>query len=93
MRIFGTDITQDFTYTVTDQNDAPTIVTTGLTEFTLDENIPFVRMGFPIYDRVGHSYFPLVGYKGALRLLEKILTVLMDKIDRESTEEKFELVM
>ncbi len=58
-----------------------------------DENIPFVRMGFPIYDRVGHSYFPLVGYKGALRLLEKILTVIMDKIDAEATEEKFELVM
>ena len=58
-----------------------------------DENIPFVRMGFPIYDRVGHSYFPLVGYKGGLRLLEKILGVIMDKMDSESTEEKFELVM
>ncbi|QEN04599.1 nitrogenase molybdenum-iron protein subunit beta [Thiospirochaeta perfilievii] len=58
-----------------------------------DENIPFVRMGFPIYDRVGHSYFPLVGYRGALRLVEKILSVIMDKIDAESTEEKFELVM
>ncbi len=58
-----------------------------------DENIPFVRMGFPIYDRVGHSYFPLVGYKGAIRLLEKILTVIMDKVDAEAKEEKFELVM
>jgi nitrogenase molybdenum-iron protein beta chain len=30
-----------------------------------DEDIPFVRHGFPILDRVGHSYFPTVGYAGA----------------------------
>ena len=29
-----------------------------------DENIPLVRHGFPILDRVGHSYFPTVGYVG-----------------------------
>jgi nitrogenase molybdenum-iron protein beta chain len=58
-----------------------------------DENIPFVRYGFPIMDRVGHSYFPSVGYKGAMRLLEKILGVIMDRQDREALEEKFELVM
>ena len=38
-----------------------------------DEDIPYVRWGFPILDRQGHQYFPTVGYKGALRLLEKIL--------------------
>jgi len=58
-----------------------------------DENIPFVRHGFPILDRVGHSYFPTVGYKGAMRLLEKILGVLMDRQDREAPEESFELTM
>jgi nitrogenase molybdenum-iron protein beta chain len=58
-----------------------------------DENIPFVRHGFPIMDRVGHSYFPTVGYDGAMRLLEKILGVLMDKQDLEAPEESFELVM
>jgi nitrogenase molybdenum-iron protein beta chain len=58
-----------------------------------DENIPFVRHGFPILDRVGHSYFPTVGYRGAMRLVEKILGVLMDRQDRESPEESFELVM
>ena len=58
-----------------------------------DENIPFVRFGFPILDRVGHSYFPAVGYKGAMRLLEKILGVLMDRQDREAPEESFELTM
>ncbi|OQA99370.1 MAG: Nitrogenase molybdenum-iron protein beta chain [Bacteroidetes bacterium ADurb.Bin217] len=58
-----------------------------------DENIPFVRLGFPILDRVGHSYFPMVGYAGAMNLVTKILDVIMDKIDREVPEEKVELVM
>ena len=58
-----------------------------------DEGIPFVRMGFPILDRVGHSYFPTLGYMGGIRILEKILGVLMDKIDADSPEESFELVM
>lgn len=57
------------------------------------ENIPLVRMGFPILDRVGHSYFPIVGYKGAMRIIEKISTALLDKYDRECAEEDFELVM
>jgi nitrogenase molybdenum-iron protein beta chain len=58
-----------------------------------DEDIPFVRFGFPVMDRVGHSYFPTVGYKGAMRLLEKILGVIMDRQDRDAPEERFELVM
>jgi nitrogenase molybdenum-iron protein beta chain len=58
-----------------------------------DDNIPFVRMGFPILDRIGHSYFPTVGYTGGIRILERILNALMDHQDREAPEEKFELVM
>ncbi|WP_022662423.1 nitrogenase molybdenum-iron protein subunit beta [Paucidesulfovibrio longus] len=58
-----------------------------------DEDIPFVRFGFPILDRVGHQYFPSVGYKGGLRLLEKILGVLLDRKDRDDPEETFELVL
>ncbi len=58
-----------------------------------DEDIPFIRFGFPILDRIGHSYFPNIGYNGSLRLLEKILNVLMDRQDRDALEEKFELVM
>ena len=57
-----------------------------------DEDIPLVRWGFPILDRQGHQYFPTVGYKGGLRLLEKILGVLLDRLDRDNPEEKFELV-
>ncbi len=58
-----------------------------------DENVPFIRFGFPILDRIGHSYFPNIGYSGSLRLVEKILSAFMDRQDREALEEKFELVM
>lgn len=58
-----------------------------------DEDLPLVRWGFPILDRQGHQYFPTVGYKGALRILEKILGVVMDRMDRDEPETSFELVM
>ncbi|SLM31678.1 Nitrogenase molybdenum-iron protein beta chain [Desulfamplus magnetovallimortis] len=58
-----------------------------------DDDIPFARFGFPILDRVGHSYFPTVGYMGGIRILEKILDVMMDRMDRDAPEESFELVM
>ncbi|TVR43573.1 MAG: nitrogenase molybdenum-iron protein subunit beta [Planctomycetota bacterium] len=58
-----------------------------------DENIPLVRHGFPILDRVGHQLFPTVGYKGAMRLCEQILSALMDQQDRMCSEETVELVM
>lgn len=58
-----------------------------------DEDIPLLRFGFPILDRIGHSYFPTVGYVGAMRILEKILGLLMDRQDRDAPEESFELVM
>jgi nitrogenase molybdenum-iron protein beta chain len=58
-----------------------------------DEDIPFVRYGFPILDRVGHSYFPSVGYTGGMRLVEKILNAFMDTQDRNAPEEAVELTM
>ena len=47
----------------------------------------------PILDRQGHQYFPTVGYKGGLRLLEKILGLLLDRKDRYDPETQFELVL
>jgi len=58
-----------------------------------DEDIPLVRFGFPILDRIGHSYFPTVGYRGGMRLLEKILDAVLERQDRDAPEESFELVM
>lgn len=57
------------------------------------EDIPFVRAGFPIIDRYIHSYMPLVGYKGGMRLAELIMNALMDRMDRDAAEEDFEMVM
>jgi nitrogenase molybdenum-iron protein beta chain len=57
------------------------------------EDIPFVRAGFPIIDRYVHSYMPLVGYKGGIRLAELITNALMDRRDRDCNEEDFEMVM
>lgn len=58
-----------------------------------DEDIPLIRHGFPIMDRVGHSYFPTVGYCGAMRFLEKMLNAILDRKDRDAPEESFELVL
>jgi nitrogenase molybdenum-iron protein beta chain len=58
-----------------------------------DEDIPLVRHGFPIVDRMGHSYFSTFGYRGALRLLEKIIEAILDRKDRDSSEPEFELVL
>jgi nitrogenase molybdenum-iron protein beta chain len=58
-----------------------------------DEDIPFMRFGFPILDRVGHSYFPSVGYQGGMRIVEKILNAVMDRQDRDANDTNIELVM
>ncbi len=57
-----------------------------------DEDIPFLRWGFPILDRVGHQYFTTLGYKGGLYLLTRILDLLLSRTDRDAPEETFELV-
>jgi nitrogenase molybdenum-iron protein beta chain len=51
-----------------------------------------VRFGFPVLDRMGHRYFPCVGYMGALRLMEKMTDAMLDHKDRECADEYFELI-
>ncbi|MDR1519519.1 MAG: nitrogenase molybdenum-iron protein subunit beta [Planctomycetota bacterium] len=57
------------------------------------EDIPLVRVGFPILDRYAHSYFPIVGYRGGMRLLELLAGALMDRQDRDCADEDMEMVM
>ncbi|HWP96761.1 MAG TPA: nitrogenase molybdenum-iron protein subunit beta [Syntrophomonadaceae bacterium] len=57
------------------------------------EDIPLVRVGFPILDRGVHSYLPIVGYKGTMRLIEMISNALLDRQDRDAVDEDFELMM
>ena len=40
--------------------------------------IGLVRVGFPIYDRVGYFRWPIVGYKGSLRLFDEIVNTILD---------------
>ncbi len=58
-----------------------------------DENTPFLRMGFPILDRVGHSYFPTLGYMGGIRILEKMLDLILSHKDATDLEHKVELTL
>jgi nitrogenase molybdenum-iron protein beta chain len=55
-----------------------------------DEDIPFVRFGFPIADRAGHNYMPKTGYNGAAHLATQILDAILDHKDRTCLEEKVE---
>ncbi len=57
------------------------------------EDIPFVRAGFPVLDRYGGTLLPFVGYTGGIRFVEKVTSALMDRQDRDCTDEDFELVM
>lgn len=58
-----------------------------------DENIPFVRFGFPVVDRPGNNSFPHIGYVGAINWVSKLLDTILDHEDRTCPEEKVELVM
>jgi nitrogenase molybdenum-iron protein beta chain len=77
------------------QNDKPDLLfgNTYCKYIARDMDIPLIRAAFPIYDRVGHSYIPIAGYRGGLALLIKVLDKIMDRQDRDASEEKFELVM
>ncbi len=57
-----------------------------------ENDLPFVRFGWPITDRMAHRVFPTVGYRGASRLINDIINAFLDKKDRECPEETFELV-
>lgn len=57
------------------------------------ENIPLVRIGFPITDRSFNHFFPEVGYVGTMRVVKMIDDAILEKCDREANDEDFELVM
>ncbi|MDR2606287.1 MAG: nitrogenase molybdenum-iron protein subunit beta [Oscillospiraceae bacterium] len=57
------------------------------------EDIPFVRAGFPVLDRYGGPLLPTVGYVGGIRMIEKITDALMTRMERDCSDEDFEIVM
>ena len=44
-------------------------------------NIPLVRVGLPIHDRVGAQRILTVGYRGALELLDRITNAILEATD------------
>ncbi|WP_026069119.1 nitrogenase component 1 [Methanomassiliicoccus luminyensis] len=57
------------------------------------EDIPLVRFGFPVIDRAVHPLMPVVGYKGAMRLIEQISNAMLERRDRDALDEDYELVL
>ncbi|MBC8413950.1 MAG: nitrogenase [Nitrospira sp.] len=47
-------------------------------------NIPIVRVGFPVHDRIGGQRILHIGYQGAQQLFDTIANTLLEKKQRES---------
>ena len=41
--------------------------------------IPLVRVGYPIYDRVGYHRRPIIGYNGGIHLIDLITNTVLEK--------------
>jgi nitrogenase molybdenum-iron protein beta chain len=57
------------------------------------EDIPLVRVGFPITDRANLHYFPVIGYAGAARLVEMIGNTFLERQDRDADDTHFEMIL
>lgn len=57
------------------------------------EDIPFMRFGFMVMDRYGHYLMPTVGYRGAIRLVDTMCNILLDRFERDVTDEDMEVVL
>ncbi|MCL4309418.1 MAG: nitrogenase molybdenum-iron protein subunit beta [Actinomycetota bacterium] len=57
------------------------------------EDLPLIRIGFPISDRANLHQFPVMGYAGAARMVERIGNTLLDRLDRDAPEERYELLL
>ncbi|MBF0391012.1 MAG: nitrogenase [Desulfamplus sp.] len=47
-------------------------------------DVPLVRVGFPIHDRVGGSRILHIGYRGAQRLIDEIVNTLLERRQERS---------
>lgn len=53
----------------------------------IDNNIPMVRVGFPVYDRAGHFRHPVVGYAGATWLAEQMANAIFTDMEYKHNKE------
>jgi len=57
------------------------------------EDLPFVRFGFPVLDRYGATIQTICGYEGGAYFAEKIIDALLQRFDRDVSDEDFEAVL
>jgi nitrogenase molybdenum-iron protein beta chain len=57
-----------------------------------DADIPLVRIGYPIVDRVNLHRYPTIGYQGIINLITWIANTFLEMTDRLSDDEHFELM-
>lgn len=53
-----------------------------------EENIPLLRTGFPIFDRLGAQRLSTLGYKGGINFVDRLTNTLLDFYYDESGYEK-----
>ncbi len=53
----------------------------------IDNNIPMVRVGFPVYDRAGGFRHPVVGYAGAIWLAEEMANTIFADMEYKHNKE------
>jgi nitrogenase molybdenum-iron protein beta chain len=49
-----------------------------------DTGTPLIRIGFPIFDRHHLHRYPIIGYQGALNLVNYIVNTVLDEMDRKT---------
>ncbi len=54
--------------------------------------VPLFRVGFPIFDRLGHQYRPLVGYRGTRDLVCELANVFISQLHEHAPEDFREAV-
>jgi nitrogenase molybdenum-iron protein beta chain len=57
-----------------------------------DADVPLVRVGFPVFDRVNLHRTPIIGYTGIINLISMIANTFLEEKDRNSEEAYFELL-
>jgi nitrogenase molybdenum-iron protein beta chain len=48
---------------------------------SIDNKVPMLRVGFPVYDRAGYYRNPVVGYAGAIWLAEQMANTLFTDME------------
>lgn len=54
---------------------------------SIDNNIPMLRVGFPVYDRAGMYRHPVVGYEGAIWLAEQMANTIFTDMEYKNNKE------